>query len=180
MKRMLTAYIQNSKTKSERLLHEQTIKLQPDNVRKIGLLTWEKVKTIELINSSPQRWSVFFSYWALKNHGDSLLLFHHVKILAKVRCHIPLSQVIWIIFINSIEISLFMRGCCWRWWGHHRRTRITIHSTALWNLKRTKMSKLNKKIMENSVSISCCREKVQIHLQLEWPPKLKSPVSAIE
>lgn len=77
-----------------------------------------------------------FSYWALKNHGDSLLLFHHVKILAKVRCHISLSQIFWVIFINSIKIPLFMRGCCWRWWSHHPHTRITIHSTVLRNLWR--------------------------------------------
>lgn len=42
MKRMVTDYIQSSETKSERLLHEQTIKLQPDNVRKTGLLTLEE------------------------------------------------------------------------------------------------------------------------------------------
>lgn len=50
------------------------------------------------------------SYGTLQNHGHPLFLLHHVEVLAKVRGHVPLSQVLWIVLIHSVEIPLFVRG----------------------------------------------------------------------
>lgn len=71
------------------------------------------------------------SYGTLQNHGHPLFLLHHVEVLAKVRGHVPLSQVLWIVLIHSVEIPLFVRGCGRGWWGHHCSPGVTVHRTVL-------------------------------------------------
>lgn len=95
-------------------------------------------------------WRSSCSYRTLQNHGHSLLLLHHVEVLAKVRCHVPLSQIFWIILIHPVEVPLFVRGCGRGWWGHHWSLSITIHCTIFRGSYRIKMK-------ESIVSESMCK-----------------------
>lgn len=79
------------------------------------------------------------SYRTLQDHGHSLFLLHHVEVLAKVRCHVPLPQVFWIILIHPIEVPLFVRGCGRGWWGHHCSLSVTIHCRIFLGSYRIKM-----------------------------------------
>lgn len=95
----------------------------------------------------------FSSYRALQNHGHPLLLLHHVEVLAKVWCHVPLPQVLWVVLIHPVEVPLLVRGCGRGWWGHHRSTRITIHCTIFLGSYRIKIKEIIVfKSMSNSVS----------------------------
>lgn len=79
------------------------------------------------------------SYRTLQDHGHSLFLLHHVEVLAKVRCHVPLPQVFWIILIHPVEVPLFVRGCGRGWWGHHCSLSVTIHCRIFLGSYRIKM-----------------------------------------
>lgn len=83
--------------------------------------------------------SKLFPYRTLKNHGHPLLLLHHIEVLTKVWCHVPLPQIFWIVFIHSVKVPLLVRRCGWGWWGHHCGPGITIHCTVFLGSYRIKI-----------------------------------------
>lgn len=93
------------------------------------------------------------SYRTLQDHGHSLFLLHHVEVLAKVRCHVPLPQVFRIILIHPVEVPLFVRGCGRGWWGHHCSLSVTIHCRIFLGSYRIKMKgSIVSESMCNSIS----------------------------
>lgn len=73
--------------------------------------------------------------------GHPLFLLHHVEVLAKVRGHVPLSQVLWIVLIHSGRNTAL---CAGPWSGVVRsplQPGVTVHRTVLPAPAESKQSK---------------------------------------